>query len=192
VMAQRLIREGAQDVVIKAELECAPLARSIRHAIERQRRWSTIEAHWFCDELTGTSNRQGFLFVAERHLRIARRLLQPASFVVLDFQGLSGSKDATDLAMIRTSEVARIVFPEDCLIGRIEPSCIGLLVVGMNLQEAQLCADSLRADLRSALGEGSVPGLRLLHLESQEAPAGIEELLARNERPTAIPAMLAD
>jgi len=37
-LAHRLLREGAQDVLVKPELECALLARSIRYAIERQRR----------------------------------------------------------------------------------------------------------------------------------------------------------
>jgi DNA-binding response OmpR family regulator len=37
-LAHQLLREGAQDVLVKPELECAPLARSIRYAVERQRR----------------------------------------------------------------------------------------------------------------------------------------------------------
>jgi DNA-binding response OmpR family regulator len=37
-LANRLLREGAQDVLVKPELECALLARSIRYAVERQRR----------------------------------------------------------------------------------------------------------------------------------------------------------
>jgi DNA-binding NarL/FixJ family response regulator len=39
-LANRLLREGAQDVLLKSELDCAPLARAIRYAIERQRRLS--------------------------------------------------------------------------------------------------------------------------------------------------------
>ena len=37
-LANHLLREGAQDVLVKSELDCAPLARAIRYAIERQRR----------------------------------------------------------------------------------------------------------------------------------------------------------
>ena len=42
--ANRLLREGAQDVLVKPELECAPLARSIRFAVERQRRAQPVQA----------------------------------------------------------------------------------------------------------------------------------------------------
>ena len=37
-LANRLLRDGAQDVLVKSEIECLPLARAIRFAIERQRR----------------------------------------------------------------------------------------------------------------------------------------------------------
>jgi DNA-binding response OmpR family regulator len=43
-LAHRLLREGAQDVLVKPELECAPLARSIRYSIERQRRAQPVQA----------------------------------------------------------------------------------------------------------------------------------------------------
>lgn len=46
-LANRLLREGAQDVLVKPELECAPLARSIRYAVERQRRTGMTELRAF-------------------------------------------------------------------------------------------------------------------------------------------------
>jgi DNA-binding NarL/FixJ family response regulator len=52
-LANRLLRAGAQDVLLKSEIECAPLAHAIRYAIERQRRLSAARASAFVDELTG-------------------------------------------------------------------------------------------------------------------------------------------
>ena len=43
-LAHRLLREGAQDVLVKPELECALFARSIRYAVERQRRAQPLQA----------------------------------------------------------------------------------------------------------------------------------------------------
>lgn len=43
-LAHRLLREGAQDVLVKPELECPLLARSIRYAVERQRQMVPLSA----------------------------------------------------------------------------------------------------------------------------------------------------
>ena len=60
-LANRLLREGAQDVLVKSELECAPLARAIRYAIERQRELDAARASAFVDHLTGVLTRDAFL-----------------------------------------------------------------------------------------------------------------------------------
>lgn len=62
--ANRLLRAGAQDVLVKAEVECAPLAHAIRYAIERQRRVSAARASAYVDDLTGVLTRDAFLTVA--------------------------------------------------------------------------------------------------------------------------------
>ena len=36
-LAERLVREGAQDFLLKPEVDCAPLARAIRNALDRHR-----------------------------------------------------------------------------------------------------------------------------------------------------------
>jgi len=68
---------------------------------------------------------------------------------------------------------------------------LGLLAIGMNLLEAQVCADSLRSDLNAALGDRFTPRLRLTQVDPQSV-AGIEDLLPDRQRMAAIPAMLAD
>jgi DNA-binding response OmpR family regulator len=37
-LATCLLRQGAQDVVVKSEIECIPFSRAVRYAIERERR----------------------------------------------------------------------------------------------------------------------------------------------------------
>jgi DNA-binding NarL/FixJ family response regulator len=43
-LANRLLRAGAQDVVLKSKLECDSLAHSLRYAVERQRRTNALQS----------------------------------------------------------------------------------------------------------------------------------------------------
>ena len=71
-LANRLLREGAQDVVLKSELECSLLAHSLRYAVERQRRTANLRSSPFVDNLTGTLTRQGFLTIAAHCAQLSR------------------------------------------------------------------------------------------------------------------------
>src|SRR5689334_10717661 len=52
-LASRLIREGAQDYLIKKTIDCEPLAHAMRNAIERHRLLSASRAAAMSDPLTG-------------------------------------------------------------------------------------------------------------------------------------------
>jgi len=52
-LAHRPIHEGAEDVLLKSELECGPLARSVRYAIERRRRNQANQISPLADSGTG-------------------------------------------------------------------------------------------------------------------------------------------
>lgn len=160
VLAVRLIREGAQDVIVKSEIECLPLARAIRHGIERTRRLASLESRVFIDPLTGVQNRFGFMQLGAHYLKLARKMGTAASFLTIQL-GAAGSAtnnggaadnnpDIRDLLLIRATEVSRVIFPEDTLIGRLQPSSLGLLSVGLVEAEAAEIAERLRHDLHSA------------------------------------------
>ena len=67
------LRAGAQDVLLNSELDGERLARALRHAIERNRLHAALLDLALVDELTGLYNRRGFLTLATRDLRVARR-----------------------------------------------------------------------------------------------------------------------
>ncbi len=73
-MAARMVREGAQDFLVKKNVDCAPLAHAIRNAIERHRVLTAARAAAITDALTGLYNRGGFLVMAERDRKLAERL----------------------------------------------------------------------------------------------------------------------
>ena len=69
----RLMQEGAQDVLVKHEVDCTPLGRALRCAIERNRISSGLRRLSVRDELTGLLNFTGFLQLGEPYCRLLRR-----------------------------------------------------------------------------------------------------------------------
>ena len=73
-LAARMVREGAQDFLVKKQVDCAPLAHAIRNAIERHRVVTAARAASITDSLTGLYNRGAFLAFADRDRKLAERL----------------------------------------------------------------------------------------------------------------------
>ena len=63
LLALKALRMGAQDYILKQETDGRVLNRIFRNAIERQQAQTRLIDLSFKDELTGLSNRRGFLFL---------------------------------------------------------------------------------------------------------------------------------
>ena len=188
-LAQRLIREGAQDVVLKPEMECTLLARAVRYAMERECRWAILEARFLLDDLTGAYDRRGFLHLAPVYLNLAGSNNLQATMILVDF-GASRRTNDLDLVLIRATEVARVIFPAAALIGRLDEATLGLLTIGLGESDAEMLARRLHLDISSAFPEFE-PRFGVL-TPDLNAPASVEEFVNLCQRKLAIPAMLAD
>ncbi len=128
MVAASAVREGAQDYLVKSELDCTPLARSLRHAIERQRMCESLRRLSYVDELTGLYNLGGFSALAERDLRIAARLHRPLTLLLAEMfaaevYGASESphrvaRQERDLALMEAADLLRTSFGDTALVGR--------------------------------------------------------------------------
>lgn len=107
-LANRLLREGAQDVLVKSELDCAPLARAIRYAIERQRRTGAARTSAFVDHLTGVLTRDAFLTVAA----------YSGSIESVALAEISAERQALDPLLIQAAEALRGVLDPPSVVGR--------------------------------------------------------------------------
>src|SRR6266550_2458792 len=67
------VRAGAQDFLVQSEVDGPVLAHALRLAIERNRLHAALLDLALVDDLTGLYNRRGFLTLATRDLRLARR-----------------------------------------------------------------------------------------------------------------------
>src|SRR5579863_2656934 len=57
MLGLRLVRDGAQDFLVKKHIDCGPLAHAMRNAIERHRMLTAQRAASTHDTLTGLLNR---------------------------------------------------------------------------------------------------------------------------------------
>jgi two-component system cell cycle response regulator len=173
-LANRLLREGAQDVLLKMNLECEPLARAVRHAIERQRRVNSKDSQAFVDALTGLYDLRGFLALGGEYLRLARRTGSAVSVVAMETEHAADR----DLALIDASQRLRRTFGEGALLGRVSERGLAALIPGQFRWDPDAAGVAMVAAGTS--GE-----------------TGIGELLAEAQRRLTVPAsakaaMLAD
>ncbi len=109
-LAERMIRDGAQDFLIKKELDCAPLARAIRNAVERHRLLVATRSTSMIDPLTGLLTRSAFLTLADRDRLLAERLSRKMVVVVAehaDGEMHSQGTQYQDLAMVEAADRLR-------------------------------------------------------------------------------------
>lgn len=72
--ASKALKGGAQDYLIKKEIT-AGMARSIRHAIDRQQMLVELRHTTLIDELTGVYNRRGFFTLGKQQLKLYDRYM---------------------------------------------------------------------------------------------------------------------
>ncbi|TKB22151.1 MAG: GGDEF domain-containing response regulator [Mesorhizobium sp.] len=122
--AIQAVRDGAQDYLVKGQIDGQQIVRAIRYARERHRMVLQIRDLSLVDDLTGLHNRRGFAVLARE---VVKRAARTGTGLVVTFVDLDGMKhindyfghEAGDRALIRTAEVLRSVFRESDVIARI-------------------------------------------------------------------------
>jgi len=132
-LAGRMVRDGAQDFLIKKEVDCMPLVHAIRNAVERHRLLSAARAAAFNDSLTGLPNRNSFPTFADRDRKLAERLGARLMVMVAEPRNLSGiatneGEQRRDLALVEAADHLRgLIGPTD-LLARIGEARFGLSI----------------------------------------------------------------
>jgi len=141
-VAARLVRDGAQDFLIKKQIDCAPLAHAMRNAIERQRLLSAKQAASMMDSLTGLPNRGGFLTFADRDRKLAERLGRRLMVLVAEPKNLAAITAAygdqrRDLALIETADHLRALAGPADLIARITETRFALTIFDTDVEPVE-------------------------------------------------------
>lgn len=171
-LANRLLREGAQEVLLKSELECVPLARAIRYAIERQRRTNAARASAFVDQLTGALTRAAFL-------HIAAHLDHTGWLALIE---ITADREALDPLLIQAAAFLSAAFQPPSVVGRCDRD--RFCVITVSLAEAAVESTLYRVANRIAGFHFSLRPLDSKH--------NLEEILEDTLHPRAKTAILAD
>ena len=147
-LAYRLLREGAQDVLVKADIECGPLARSLRYAIERQRRSRALRSISFFDELSGFYSRWGFISLASHDITASQATGAPITIGVVEIEGLPAEPENRDLLLLDIAELLQAAFADATLIGRLDAATFAMLTFKAGESHFPVCLDRLNNELR--------------------------------------------
>lgn len=126
-LAERMVRDGAQDFLLKDEVDCAPLVRAIRNSLERHRLLTAARATAMTDSLTGLLTNPAFLTLADRDRRLAEQLNRKLLLVVAE-AGLDHDAQRRDLLLVKAADGLRGVAGSTGLVGRLDDSRFALAV----------------------------------------------------------------
>jgi GGDEF domain-containing protein len=180
-LAVSAMREGADDCIPKEELDCAPLARALRNAVERRRRAAALRSVVLLDAETGLYDRHGFMMAAGRDRKLARKLNRSAWLVMAALGGADQAMDAAPSAPVELAEILRLSFPDTDVIARLEARRFAVLSLRGESEDVSAALAGLRRRvwLRNRLRRGE-PRLSVQVGTASQGPSGdlpIEELL---------------
>ena len=183
--AVEAIRNGAQDYLLKDEVDGRTLSRVMRFAIERKAAIYRVE---LIDTLTGLYSWSGFRLVAEQQMRLASRTQRGFLLLLVTVRGLRtlnerfGAQEG-DLALMHAAEVLKGTYRKSDIIARLGGNELALLAIDAPAETLAMLMERLQANLAKrnaqkdrrwalSLAVGSV------YLNPQ-ARCSLEELTAR-------------
>lgn len=120
-LAVRVVCEGAQDVVVKSELDRGHFARIVRHSMARHKLRLAQQEVMFLDPVTDLYTKQGFLYAADRDMALARHLGRRFGVALVRIHSAGDPAHPSNWpdTWIEAARVFPPLFGETALIGRL-------------------------------------------------------------------------
>jgi DNA-binding NarL/FixJ family response regulator len=170
----RIVREGAQDFLIRGQVDCAPLAHALRNAVERERLVAAEQTVRFIAPLTGLANLCCFDMFAERDRKLAERLGVRWMILLAELIDLGEEVQGDqrrDLDIVQLGELLRGVTNPADLLYHVSPTRFVLTVFETDHDSLTQAQDRVE---RALAGERVVVGSATFH---PGKPVSLEELL---------------
>ncbi len=123
-LASAVLNEGAQDYLVKTQVTTGLLWHTLRYAMKRHHVQRRLQSLAFLDDLTGLSNRRGFLALATHHARQSGRTGAPFLVAAIDLDGLKEINDTFghqegNRAIVDAADVLKVSFRQCDILARL-------------------------------------------------------------------------
>ncbi len=136
-LALQSLQQGAQDYLVKGQIDGSLLWRALCYAMERQRIHLLTLTLALIDDLTGLNNRRGFMALAEQQMKLSYRTQKPFFLFFVDLDGMKRINDTFghqegNRALVDAARVLKDSFRQSDVLGRIGgDEFAGLVVDGV-------------------------------------------------------------
>jgi diguanylate cyclase (GGDEF)-like protein len=193
-LAVEAVRQGAQDYLVKGQVDGNLLVRAINYAIERHHLLAELEKArqeaqrlTLIDDLTGLYNRRGFFTLSQQQWRLSKRNKQGFTLLFCDLDNLKAINDqyghqAGDQALTRIAKLLTATFRESDIIARMGGDEFAILAIEADPHRSEILVNRLKSSL-DELNKKAETGKQLslsigCALFDPETPQSIEEVLA--------------
>ena len=123
-LALKAVQEGAQDYIVKGQVNRNVLIRALRYAIERHGLQEELRSLSLVDDLTGLHNRRGFLTLAQQQMKVADRSKRAMLLLFSDLDRMKWINDTFghregDAALNGAAKVLKETFRDSDIIARL-------------------------------------------------------------------------
>ncbi|MDQ0063281.1 GGDEF domain-containing protein [Paenibacillus harenae] len=123
-VAINAVQHGAQDYLMKGQVNSSVILRSIRYAIERHRLQGELYNLSIIDELTSLYNRRGFFNLAQQYMNARAQEGKGFYLIVADLDRMKQINDTYghhmgDLALMDTANILKEIFHNSVIIARM-------------------------------------------------------------------------
>jgi diguanylate cyclase (GGDEF)-like protein len=153
-LAVEAVQTGAQDYLVKSQINSSSLWRALRYAMERQRVQLEVLNQALVDDLTGLKNRRGFLSLGQHQLKLACRTGQRVLLAFFDLDGLKRINDTLghqegNRALIDAAGVLKDSFRQSDILARLGGDEFAALIVDSLSDKAETVTRRIQEKLNA-------------------------------------------
>ena len=163
-LALKAVRDGAQDYLVKGQVGSRSLVRAMQIAVVRHRLQGERSEVPLTDELTGLSNRRGFLTLGEQQLRLADRMQTRSALIVAGVEGLDQinsrfGRPEGDRALREIAGLLKKTFGAALVIARPDGDEFAVMLENSGVHQAEDAVSRFQTELdaRNARGDSTFP-----------------------------------